>query len=34
MIPPDGAKPNLDGAVGSGPPNKGCEVLDEESTRE
>ena len=34
MIPPDGAKQELDGVVGSVPPYKGCEVLDGELTDE
>ena len=34
MIPSDGVKQKLDGVVDSGPPDKGCEVLDGELTHE
>ena len=34
MIPPDGGKRKLDGAVDSVPPHKGCEELDGELTHE
>ena len=32
VIPPDGVKRKLDGLVDSVPPNKSCEVLDEEDS--
>ena len=33
MIPPDGAKRNVDGVVDSVPPDKGCEVLESSTSQ-